>query len=189
MQNTGKTRFPATQAAPSFSSSFPFIFDKKKNIPCLIPCAIDQDPYFRMTRDVAPRLKYLKPCLIHSKFLPALKGASTKASASDSTTTIYLSDTPDVIAKKIKQNAFDGSGDCNKDVAYQYLRYFMEDSKKLDDLEKGYLDKSISSDDLKEELIKVIQKIVFDHQERRKAITADTLRQFMAPRKLNIDFS
>ena len=24
----------------------------------LIPCAIDQDPYFRMTRDVAPRLGY-----------------------------------------------------------------------------------------------------------------------------------
>jgi hypothetical protein len=29
------------QAAPSFSSSFPFIFGKA-NLPCLIPCAIDQ---------------------------------------------------------------------------------------------------------------------------------------------------
>ncbi len=38
----GKISFPAIQAAPSFSSSFPFIFDKKKDIPCLIPCAIDQ---------------------------------------------------------------------------------------------------------------------------------------------------
>lgn len=38
----GKIGFPAIQAAPSFSSSFPFIFDNRKDIPCLIPCAIDQ---------------------------------------------------------------------------------------------------------------------------------------------------
>lgn len=37
----GKIAFPAIQAAPSFSSSFPFIFGDK-NLPCLIPCAIDQ---------------------------------------------------------------------------------------------------------------------------------------------------
>ena len=65
------------QAAPSFSSSFPHVFDAsvagQQNVPCLIPCAIDQDPYFRMTRDVAPRLGFLKPSLIHSKFFPALQ--------------------------------------------------------------------------------------------------------------------
>lgn len=38
----GKISFPAIQAAPSFSSSFPFIFNNRKDIPCLIPCAIDQ---------------------------------------------------------------------------------------------------------------------------------------------------
>lgn len=30
------------QAAPSFPSSFPHIFGKRVDIPCLIPCAIDQ---------------------------------------------------------------------------------------------------------------------------------------------------
>ena len=38
----GKISFPAIQASPSFSSSFPHIFNGKKDIPCLIPCAIDQ---------------------------------------------------------------------------------------------------------------------------------------------------
>lgn len=38
----GKIAFPAVQAAPSFSSSFPNIFGGKSDIPCLIPCAIDQ---------------------------------------------------------------------------------------------------------------------------------------------------
>lgn len=37
----GKIAFPAVQAAPSFSSSFPFIFGSA-NVPCLVPCAIDQ---------------------------------------------------------------------------------------------------------------------------------------------------
>ena len=44
-----------------------------KKLRCLIPCAIDQDPYFRMTRDVAPRIKGHKPALIESRFFPALK--------------------------------------------------------------------------------------------------------------------
>ena len=29
--------------------------------------------YFRMTRDVAPRLGYLKPALLHSSFFPAMQ--------------------------------------------------------------------------------------------------------------------
>jgi hypothetical protein len=71
--NIGKHAFPAVQAAPSFPAAFPHIFGNQTQVPCLIPCAIDQDPYFRMTRDVAPRLGYLKPALIHSKFVPALR--------------------------------------------------------------------------------------------------------------------
>ena len=38
----GKISFPSIQASPSFSSSFPEIFNGRKDIPCLIPCAIDQ---------------------------------------------------------------------------------------------------------------------------------------------------
>jgi len=69
--NIGKYMYPAIQAAPSFSSSFPHIFGADSNYHCLIPCAIDQDPFFRMTRDVAPRLHWLKPAVIHSKFFPS----------------------------------------------------------------------------------------------------------------------
>jgi tryptophanyl-tRNA synthetase len=39
------------------SSLKPKVGDKT-DIPCLIPCAIDQDPYFRLTRECAQRLKY-----------------------------------------------------------------------------------------------------------------------------------
>lgn len=35
--NSGKIAFPAVQAAPSFSNSFPHIFGPTKKVPCLIP--------------------------------------------------------------------------------------------------------------------------------------------------------
>ena len=40
--NIGKMAFPAVQAAPAFSTTFPKIFGANKDIHCLIPCAIDQ---------------------------------------------------------------------------------------------------------------------------------------------------
>lgn len=41
-ENIGKWAFPAVQAAPSFSNSFPHIFGNRVDVACLIPCAIDQ---------------------------------------------------------------------------------------------------------------------------------------------------
>ena len=38
----GKIAFPAVQAAPCLPTSFPNMFGTRKNIRCLIPCAIDQ---------------------------------------------------------------------------------------------------------------------------------------------------
>ena len=40
--NIGKMAFPAVQAAPAFSTTFPKIFGANKDVHCLIPCAIDQ---------------------------------------------------------------------------------------------------------------------------------------------------
>ena len=42
--NIGKYAYPAIQAAPSFSSSFPHIFGPASHVPVLIPCGIDQVP-------------------------------------------------------------------------------------------------------------------------------------------------
>ena len=57
--NVGQSAFPAIQAAPSFPSSFPIPLSKtprSDHMACLIPCAIDQDPYFRVTRDIAHKI-------------------------------------------------------------------------------------------------------------------------------------
>lgn len=195
----GKISFPATQAAPSFSSSFPEIFNGKKDIPCLIPCAIDQDPYFRMTRDVAPKLGYRKPALLHSTFFPALQGAQSKMSASDPNSSIFLTDTPSQIKNKVNKYAFSGGqatveehrqlgGNCDIDVSYQYLTFFLEDDEKLADIKKAYSSGQMLTGDLKKQLIGILQKIVAEHQERRKTITDEMVLQFMTPRKLKFNY-
>ena len=67
-----------------------------------------QDPYFRMTRDVAPRMNCKKPALLHSTFFPALQGAQTKMSASDANTSIFLTDSDKQIKNKVNLVLFCG---------------------------------------------------------------------------------
>lgn len=143
--NCGKIAFPAIQAVPSFSNTFPHIYGKRTDVPCLIPQGIDQDPYFRMTRDIAVRMKYQKPACIHSKFFPSIKGILTKMSSSDENSAIYLTDTPKVIEDKIKRYAFSGGGKTKEehiknganlevDIPYIYLTFFMEDDARLEEI-------------------------------------------------------
>lgn len=144
----GKIGFPAVQAAPALSSTFPFIFGNRK-VHCLIPCAIDQDPYFRMCRDVAPRLGFPKCALIHSTFFPALQGAKSKMSASEQNSAVFLTDTPKQIKNKINKYAFSGGrvtveehrklgGIPDIDVAFQLLKFFLEDDAKLEEIRLAY---------------------------------------------------
>lgn len=197
----GKIAFPAIQAAPSISSSFPFIFGEKlkHEFNCLIPCAIDQDPYFRMTRDVAPRLNFPKPALIHSTFFPALQGAKSKMAASDQNSAIFLIDTPKQIKDKINKYAFSGGkttveehrekgGDCDVDVSFQYLRFFLDDDQRLEEIRRDYSSGKMLTGELKKILIEVLQELVGKHQERRKEVTMDVVRSFMTPRQLNFRY-
>ncbi|XP_060825785.1 tryptophan--tRNA ligase, cytoplasmic [Bombus pascuorum] len=190
----GKISFPPTQAAPAISGTFPFIF-KDAKVNCLIPCAIDQDPYFRMTRDVAPKIGFPKPALLHSIFFPALQGSKTKMSASDNNTAIFLTDTAKQIKNKINKHAFSGGqatieehrqlgGNCDIDISYQWLRFFLEDDEKLEQLRKGYTSGEILTGELKKELIEVLQPLVAAHQEARNKLTDEIVKQYMIPRDL-----
>jgi tryptophanyl-tRNA synthetase len=62
-----------------------------------------QDPYFRLTRDVAPGLGFKKPALIESVFFPALQGDEGKMSSSVANSAIFVSDTAKQIKDKINK--------------------------------------------------------------------------------------
>ncbi|KAJ6620253.1 tryptophanyl-tRNA synthetase [Mycena sp. CBHHK59/15] len=188
--NIGKIHFAAIQAAPSFSNSFPNIFGSVSNIPCLIPCAIDQDPYFRLTRDVAQKLKYPKPTLVHSKFFPALQGPQTKMSASDPNSSIYMSDKPAQIKNKVIRHGFSGGketeeehrrlgGDTDVDVSYQYLTFFLDDDEELERIGVEYRAGRLLTGELKGKCIELLQKFVGEFQERKAKVTDADINAFM----------
>lgn len=194
--NIGKAAFPAVQAAPSFSSSFPVVLKGETNMPCLIPCAIDQDPYFRLTRDAAPKMGFTKPSLIHSKFFPALQGDNTKMSSSLAESAIFLDDSPKKIKTKVNKYAFSGGkdtieehrrlgGDVEVDISYRYLTFFLDDDEKLEHIRKVYSSGEMLSGEIKKELIEVLQPLVKQHQERKAAIADDVLDRFFQIRPLN----
>ncbi|KAI5967550.1 WRS1 [Candida margitis] len=191
----GKIHFASIQIATAFPSSFPDVLGLPPKTPCLIPCAIDQDPYFRVCRDVADKLKFSKPALIHAKFFPALQGASTKMSASDTSSSIFMGDTAKQIQKKINKFAFSGGqalmedhrkygGNVDVDVAYQYLSFFSYDDEKLEKLAEGYRKGEILSGEMKKECITVLQEFVGAYQERRAKVDDELVEKFMKPHKL-----
>lgn len=193
----GKVGFPAIQAAPSFSACFPHIFGGREDVHCLIPCAIDQDPYFRLTREVAPSLGWKKPALIHSKFFPALQGAKSKMSASSATSAIYVTDTPSQISEKIKKHAFSGGcdsleehrekgGNPDVDVSFQYLSFFLDDDEKLEFLRQEFISGRLTSSGMKDELIKILIPMVSDFQAKRARVTNEMVRAFMSLRQMQM---
>ncbi len=102
--NIGSIFYTALQSAPAFLPSQA----AKRKIPCLIPCGIDQDPHFRVTRDVAEPLGYPKPALLHNMLIPGLLGTGKMSSSSDAREgAIYLNDSPQDVKRKLS-NAFTG---------------------------------------------------------------------------------
>ncbi|EER19325.1 IFP53, putative [Perkinsus marinus ATCC 50983] len=192
--SVAKSSFCAIQASPSFSTTFPSIFGDRKDIMCLIPQAIDQDPYFRVTRDVAPRMGMLKPALIHSKFFPALQGHKTKMSGSVGNTTIMVTDSPKEIKSKIMKYCFSGGQDSAEeqrkyganlevDVAYEYLRYIMEDDEKFEQIGEEYSSGKLLTGEVKNILVEELVKLTKAHQEARAKVTDEIVKEFMNPNR------
>ena len=167
--NIGMIFYTSLQSAPCF------IEDK----PVLIPLGVDQDPHFRLTRDVAPRIGKPKPALIHNIMIPSLEGPGGKMSASEENTTIYTTDTPEVVKKKINKYAFSGGqpdvaqhrklgGNPDIDVSYQYLKIFFEpDDIALKKIYDDYKSGKMLTGEIKAILIEKINNFLVDHQEKR----------------------
>lgn len=182
--NIGQIFYTSMQAVPAFLES---VF-RGKNVPCLIPHGIDQDPHFRIARDVLPKLGYLKPASIQSKLLPGLLEGG-KMSASIPNSAIFTTDTPKEIERKIK-NAFSGGretieahrkygGNPDVDIPFQYLKYFFEpDDKKLKKIEEDYRSGKLLTGELKQIVIEKITKFILEHQEKREK-AKDVIEEFI----------
>jgi tryptophanyl-tRNA synthetase len=156
-------------------------------VPALIPAAIDQDPYWRVTRDVAQKLGYYKPAQIHCRFLPGL-GAGGKMSASMPETSIFTTDQPDDVKKKI-WGAFTGgkptAAEQRKTGAnpticsiFQYYYYLFEyDTTKLKEREYKCITGEMLCGECKKDIAEKLNKFLQTHQENREK-AKNTIEQY-----------
>jgi tryptophanyl-tRNA synthetase len=185
--NIGSIFYPTYQMVPTF-------FEKRR---CLIPAAIDQDPYWRIQRDVAESLGYKKTAAIHSKFLPPLTGIEGKMSASVADTAIWLTDDEKTVTKKINKYAFSGGqptveehrkkgGNPDIDVPFQWLKILFEpDDAKLREIEQDYRSGKLLTGELKQLMAQKINTFLADHRERKKKVLSDgTIERMMKNGKL-----
>lgn len=181
--NIGMIGFPSIQAAPCF---LPSIIEGKPT-PVLIPAAIDQDPYWRMTRDVAERLGYHKPAQIHSKFLPGL-GISGKMSSSRPETALFTTDDPEIIDKKVS-SAFTGGqatvalqrrlgGNAIGCPVFWYLRYFFDTERESDERLLKCKSGNLLCGECKCDLATDSKSFIIDFKKRRES-AKDIIKEFM----------
>jgi len=173
--NIGWSFYPAMQAAHIL---FPQ-FHKGKHM-TLVPIAVDQDPFIRLTRDIAEQFDFEKPAAIHAKFMPSLYGDAKMSSSSSGLNVIFLNDDKKTVEKKIKKYAFSGGqksieehrklgGNPEVDISFQYLKMFFEpDDKKLQRIQEEYKSGKLLTSELKEILIKKINEFLEEHQKRKK---------------------
>lgn len=174
------------------------LFPESKNCHkamCLIASGIEQDPYFRLARDLAPRMGHPKNAYLLGKFLPSLQKSTTKMSASDPNSAIYVTDTPAQIKKKINKYAFSGGRDTEEeqralgadldvDVSVRYLEIFMEDDTELDKLKVDYKAGKLLTGEVKAMLINILQELVREHVEKREKVDATMIQRFTVKEEL-----
>lgn len=172
----GKMTASLLQASDMFHTQLP---EFTGDLPTLIPVGIDQDPHIRLARGISKRFKshkFNQIASIYHTFMPGLRGG--KMSASDPNSHIALTDSPSQIKNKINRHAFSGGqetieehrklgGNIQTDVACQWLKYFEEDDKKLEQIYKDYSEGKLLSGEVKKILIEKLQDILAVHQERR----------------------
>lgn len=187
--NMGMMQWPAYQMAPAMCGAFPHLFGDQKNIMCLVPCAVDQAPYFRFMREPCRKLGFPEPALICCKFLPGLQGIGEKASSSGIIPPIFLNDTPSTVKHKINKYAFSGGkttvdqhrqfgGDLKIDIPYIYLYYLLEDDIELQRIASEYSSGKMLSGEIKEITINVINNFLSIIQSKRNNITSAIYNKF-----------
>jgi tryptophanyl-tRNA synthetase len=170
----GQIFFTSMESAPAFLPTEM----SGEQVPCLIPCGIDQDPHFRVCRDVAQGLGYPKPAMLYCKMFPGLSGGD-KMSSSDENATIYTTDTPKAVKKKVgraftggcvsvdEQRKNGGNPEVCAVFKYNYCM-FEDDDRKLEELAHKCRSGEILCGECKVALAEKINVFLEDHQAKRE---------------------
>ena len=130
----------------------------------------------------------MPPCSTYHRFVVGMNG--DKMSSSKPETTIFMHDSVENMSKKVKR-AFSGGqatveehrrlgGDLSKDVAYQYLQYFFEESdKELESIGRDYESGRLLAGEIKQICIDKAAEWLTDLSEKRNQ-WSDRIEDFLS---------
>jgi tryptophanyl-tRNA synthetase len=137
-----------------------FLYKDKQ---CIVIAGEDQDPFFRLAREMALKMKCKEPIILYTKSVPGLDGE--KMSTSGKTAPIFINDSLKIIEDKIKKFTIVGAGtlaelfilgaNLDKDVPYQIIKMFDTNQDNVRLIAKAYT-KGLTEE---EEIIKLKQII------------------------------
>lgn len=182
--NVGMIFFPTLQIAVCFLPTE--LFGEPTEV--LIPAAIDQDPYWRLARDIAHSLGYPKPTQIHCKLLPGLD-VGGKMSSSKPESAVYTTDDPEVAYRKVLRAYTGGQptvemqkrlgGNPDRCPVYKmYEMMFEEDERKLVERYQACKSGNTICGECKKELAERVAKFVKEHQAKREK-AVDLVEKYM----------
>ncbi len=131
----------------------------------------------------------IPPSSTYHRFAVGMNGGKMSSSKPD--TTIFMDDSIDIMSKKVKK-AYSGGqntveehrrlgGDSEKDVAFQYLKFFFEkDDNTLDSIKKDYESGKILAGEMKNICIENATTWLNDLAEKRDE-WRDRVNEFLAP--------
>jgi tryptophanyl-tRNA synthetase len=132
----------------------------------------------------------------YGQFLPAMQGLKSKMSGGvDAGANILLNDSPADVKKKINKYAFSGGGvtleehkknggNVDIDIPFAYLKFFLEDDAKLEDIKQRYSKGEMMTGEIKQAAIDCLGKVVSEYQERRKKVTDADIDKVMQIRAI-----
>lgn len=187
-QNVGLHFYPAIQSAH-------IILPQTMGIPnVLVPIGPDEDSHLRSCRDVAVKFGYVKPAVLHGRFLPGLDGEKMSKSRDNA---VFLLDDDKSIKKKVF-SAFSGGqssveehrklgGNPDVDVSYLYLKSYFLDDKESKQVYDDYRRGRLLSGELKNMLYEKITKRIDDFKRHYERVTIrDIEKTIMANESVDI---
>ncbi|KAF3781006.1 Tryptophan--tRNA ligase [Nymphaea thermarum] len=156
-----------------------------------------RDPYFRMTRDVAPKIGYQKPALIESLFFPSLQVNKYAFSGGQDSIENHRKYGANLEMSYDAMCIISMSLDCGVllpmqardvamrvDIPIKYLGFFLDDDAELESIRREYEAGRMLTGEVKKRLIEVLSELVERHQRARSAVSEEMVDAFMAVRPL-----
>jgi tryptophanyl-tRNA synthetase len=144
-----------------FVQMMPCFIEKDKQ--CIIIAGKDQDPFFRLARDLAKRIGCPSPIIIYTKNVPGLDGSEKMSSSIVASNPIFMSDSEIIIKSKVSSIKKVGAGTldelfnsgCNLELDIPFKLIELFDKNELNvKLIKKYYEKAQLVSDTDIELIK-----------------------------------